>query len=353
MKNQTDTAHGSDVLRRIGEAKRALGKDLLLLAHFYQADDIVRFADFVGDSLQLAQQASQSRDARYIVFCSVSFMAETARMLCRPEQEVLHPEPRARCPLANMADITQVEAAWKQLTSLNRKIVPVVYVNSYADLKAFCARNGGMVCTSANVKKIFTHVLSQNASVFFFPDENMGRNISRDMGIREDEIFLWNSEKGTNLTGTDNPDKARVFLWEGFCIVHRVMGSRDIARLKNEHEGIRIIVHPECTPEVYALADLAGSTNFIKKTVDSSAPGSRWAVGTEANFVNRIKRTNPDKLVIPLREERCREMAKVTPDKLLTVLEGLLRGELVNRVTVDPDISRLAKVALSRMLEIG
>jgi quinolinate synthase len=352
MKAEKNLTAEKDVLQRIGEAKMALGKDLLLLAHFYQADDIVRFADFVGDSLQLAQQASQSQQARYIVFCSVSFMAETARILCRPEQEVLHPEPKARCPLAEMADINRVEEAWRQLSSLGKKIIPVVYVNSYADLKAFCATHDGLVCTSANVKRIFSHLLSQGASIFFFPDENMGRNISHDIEIDKGEIFLWNPEKGMDGTATGNPDRARVFLWEGFCIVHRMMGGRDIARLKREYEGIRIIVHPECTPEVYTLADLAGSTNFIKRTVDASEAGSRWAIGTEANFVNRIRKENPDKLIIPLREERCREMAKVTPEKLLAVLEGLLRGKLVNRVTVDPKIAQLARVALNRMLEI-
>jgi quinolinate synthase len=353
MKAEKEQTAEGEVLRRIGEAKRKLGKNLLLLAHFYQADAIVRFADFVGDSLQLAQEASRNQDGRYIVFCSVSFMAETARMLCRPAQEVLHPEPNARCPLANMADIDHVEAAWQELARLGRKIVPVVYINSYADLKAFCARHDGMVCTSANVKKVFNHYLSQGASVFFFPDENMGRNVSRDIGIGEDELFLWNPETGVDAPETGNPHEARVFLWEGFCIVHRVMGAEDIARLKREYKDIRIIVHPECTPDVYALADLAGSTNFIKRTVDAAEPGSRWAIGTEANFVNRIKEENPDKLIIPLREERCREMAKVTPEKLLAVLEGLLEGRLVNRITVDPEVSRLAKVALDRMLELG
>ncbi len=352
MEQEEASASRDEILRRIGEAKKKLGKDLLLLAHFYQADDIVRFADFVGDSLQLAQQASRNEEARYIVFCSVSFMAETARMLCRPEQEVLHPEPQARCPLANMADIDRVETAWRELGRLDKKIVPVVYINSYADLKAFCARNDGLVCTSANVRKIFSHILSGGASIFFFPDENMGRNIAHDMGMGEDDMFLWNPEEGVAGVGKGDPDRARVFLWEGFCIVHRVMGAGDIARLRSQYGNLKVIVHPECTPEVYSLADLAGSTNFIKRTVDASAAGSRWAIGTEANFVNRIQRENPDKVIIPLREERCREMAKVTPAKLLGVLEGLLRGELRNRVTVDAEISHLAKTALNRMLEI-
>jgi len=341
------------VLEGIARAKERLGKDLLLLAHFYQHDDIVRYADFVGDSLQLAQKAAASEAARYIVFCSVSFMAETARILCRPDQEVLHPEPEAHCPLADMASIGEVEKAWEALASLGKKIIPVVYVNSYADLKAFCARHGGMVCTSANVKKIFSRVLGQGASLFFFPDENMGRNVSGDLGLSGEETFLWSPEQGLARGGPGAAEKARVFLWEGFCIVHRLMGGADVARLRKEHAGITVIVHPECIPEVYSQADLSGSTNFIKATVDGSPQGSKWAVGTEWNFVNRIGRENPGKLVIPLREERCREMAKVTPEKLLGVLEGLVRGELPGRVLVDERVAHDARTALARMLEIS
>jgi len=340
------------ILEQIAGAKERLGEELLLLAHFYQHDDIVRYADFVGDSLQLAEKAATQRQAKYIVFCSVSFMAETARILCRPEQEVLHPEPNARCPLANMASIGQVEAAWNALASLGRQIIPVVYVNSNADLKAFCARHGGMVCTSANVKRIFGRVLAQGKSLFFFPDENMGRNVSRDLGLEEEEMFLWDPEKGLHSGGSTTAEKAKVFLWEGFCIVHRVMGASDIARLRKKYEGITVIVHPECTPEVYSQADLAGSTNFIKATVDKAQEGSKWAIGTEWNFVNRIKRENPGKLIIPLREERCKEMAKVTPEKLLRVLVGLTRGELPGRVVVDETVGREARIALERMLEI-
>ena len=348
----TDPSETGDILQGIARARQRLAGDVLLLAHFYQHDDIVRFADFAGDSLQLAEKAAQHKDARYIVFCSVSFMAETARILCRPDQEVLHPEPRASCPLANMASVAAVEAAWNALAALGKKIVPVVYVNSNADLKAFCARNDGIVCTSANARKVFNHVLSRDAAVFFFPDENMGRNISHDLSIGEDELFLWDPEKGLSGMHPTQLRGARVFLWEGFCIVHRVMGAADVARLRQEHEDIRVIVHPECTPDVYRQADLAGSTNFIKGTVDRSEAGSKWAVGTEWNFVNRIKKENPDKLIIPLREERCKEMAKVTPEKLLRVLEGLLKGELVNRVTVDERTAADARIALSRMLEI-
>lgn len=341
-----------EILKRIGQAKKRLGKDLIILAHFYQNDDVVRFADFVGDSLQLAEQASKRREAPYIVFCAVSFMAEMARILCTPEQEVLHPEPMARCPLADMTRVEQAEAAWTELKALDKRIIPVVYVNSNANLKAFCARNGGMVCTSSNVKQVFNHVFSQNASLFFFPDENMGRNISYMLGIKEDEMFLWNPEDGTKGANKELLEKARVFVWEGFCIVHRVMNHSDIENLRSEHEGIKIIVHPECTPEVFNLADFAGSTSFIKNTIEKSEPGTKWAIGTEWNFVNRLKNQNPDKLIVPLKESRCKEMAKVTPKKLLEVLEGLMEGRFKGRVTVDEKISRDARLALKRMLEI-
>jgi quinolinate synthase len=340
-------------MEAIASARERLGADLLLLAHFYQHDDIVRYADFVGDSLQLAQQAAQNRDARYIVFCSVSFMAETARILCRPDQEVLHPEPKATCPLADMANIEQVEKAWKTIGSLGKEIVPVVYVNSNADLKAFCAKHHGTVCTSANVKSIFSKILSEGKSLFFFPDENMGRNIAGDMKISPDDILLWTREGQLNGAKAHDPADAKVYLWEGFCIVHRVMDNQDIERIRQTYEGIRLIVHPECTPEVYSASDFAGSTNFIKKTIEGSATGSKWAIGTEFNFVNRIRTENPDKLIIPLSDERCRNMAKVTPEKLLAVLDGLVHGELVNRVSVDPEITRLAKKALDTMLEMG
>jgi quinolinate synthase len=343
----------SSVLRRLSEAKNALGKDLLLLAHFYQDDDIVRFADFVGDSLQLADKASRNRDAKYIVFCSVSFMAETARILCAPEQEVLHPEPASRCPLADMAALNQVETAWNGLKGLNKTIIPVVYVNSNADLKAFCARNGGMVCTSSNVRRVFDHVLSQGKSLFFFPDGNMGRNVSHDIGLGDEEIALWDLETGLSGGKGGKLETARVFLWEGFCIVHRVMSRSDIENVRKRYDGVKVIVHPECTPEVYGLADFAGSTSFIKSKVETSEPGSKWAIGTEWNFVNRIKTENADKLVVPLRVEKCKEMAKVTPSKLLRVLEGLTEGRLSHRVRVDPKTALEAKIALDRMLELG
>jgi quinolinate synthase len=342
-----------EVIKGIRAVKEHFGKELLILAHFYEDDAIVECADFVGDSLQLAEKAALNRDARFIIFCAVSFMAETARILCSPEQVVVHPEPDARCPLADMADIHQVETAWNDLESLGKKIIPVVYVNSNADLKAFCARKGGTVCTSSNAKKIFGYVLSRDASLFFFPDENMGRNISHDLGIGDDEMFLWDPREGSGERDRERAGRAKVFLWAGFCIVHQVMGLGDIEELRRKYKDIGVIVHPECIPGVYNGADSAGSTSFIKKTIDGSAPGSKWAVGTEWNFVNRLRNGNPDKFIIPLREERCREMAKVTPEKLLQVLEALREGKPLEGVTVAEGLREDAKQALLTMFEVG
>lgn len=343
----------AETLKRIEAAKKALGKDLIILAHFYQEDDIVQYADFVGDSLQLAQAASMQKDARYIVFCAVSFMAEMARIICLPEQEVLHPEPDARCPLADMAAIEKVEAVWETLRAAGKKIIPVVYVNSNADLKAFCGRHGGLVCTSSNAEKVFSHVFSQGASLFFFPDENLGRNTARRLGIKDNEIVIRDPSSRSDDTDRGRMEKARMFLWKGYCYVHTEFLPSDIMRVKDRYEGIRVVVHPECTPEVVSLSDYAGSTAFIKDIVEKSGPGTKWAIGTELNFVNRIKNGNPDKLVVPIRESGCSEMSKVTPQKLLAVLEGLLDNRYPGRVAVEDSVAKDAKAALKRMLEVS
>jgi quinolinate synthase len=343
-----------EILKRIESAKNKLGKDLIILAHFYQHDDIVQYADFIGDSLQLAQRALKRRDAKYIVFCAVSFMAEMARILCLPEQKVFHPEREAICPLAEMAAIDEVEAAWSTLQKTGRKIVPVVYVNSRADLKALCGRNGGLVCTSSNAKKAMEHVFLQGAVPFFFPDENLGRNTAHSMGIGNEEIFLWDSLERISNTGRESIENVKVILWKGFCYVHTVFKASGIEAVRKAHgEDINIIVHPECIPEVVRLSNYVGSTSFIKDIVERAPSGSKWAIGTEINFVNRIKRGNPDKLVVPLREWGCREMAKVTSLKLLNILESLVEGRPLQEVIVDPEMAKYAKIALERMLEIS
>ncbi len=353
MQKEKSRSDKAEILKKIDAAKEKLGRDLVVLAHYYQNDDIVKYADFVGDSLQLARNASQHPDARYIVFCAVSFMAEMARILCNPGQMVFHPETEARCPLADMAGIDDVENVWKSLSALQTGMVPVVYVNSNANLKAFCGRNGGFVCTSSNADKVFSHILSKGAKVFFFPDVNLGSNTALKLGIRDDEILHCDQSIDSEFMNSEQVNKAKVFLWKGYCYIHTVFLPSDISNVRKEYEGIRVVVHPECTPEVISVSDYAGSTSFIKDVVEKSESGSRWAIGTEFNFVNRIKTDNPDKIIIPLKKSVCADMSKVTPEKLLRVLEGLIEHNHSGCVFVEKDVSRDAKIALERMLEIG
>jgi quinolinate synthase len=343
-----------EVLKRIETAKNKLGRELLVLAHFYQHDDIVRYSDFIGDSLQLARTASKRQDVKYIVFCAVSFMAEMARILCLPEQRVFHPEPQARCPLAEMATLREIEAAWTMLKKTGEKIIPVVYVNSKADLKAFCGRNNGFVCTSSNAKKAMEYVFSQDAIPFFFPDENLGRNTAYSMGISDEEMFLWEPNGVPSENDVKKVRGMKVVLWKGFCYVHTAFQVSHVEAIKKAYgNGIYIIVHPECSPEVVRLSDYVGSTSFIQDTIAKAPSGSQWAVGTEIHFVDRIRRENPDKLVVPLRQWACREMANVTAPRLLTVLENLVERKPLPEVIVDPEMAEHARTALERMLEIG
>jgi quinolinate synthase len=353
MSAEASPSERKEILERIAQAKDTLGKDVIILAHFYQEDDIVEFADVVGDSLQLAQQASKQKNASYIVFCGVAFMAEMARIICTPGQEVLHPEPDARCPLADMAGIEQAEAAWAELKELDKKIIPVAYVNSNATLKALCGRNDGTVCTSSNTKQVFEYAFSKGDSVFFFPDENLGRNTARSLGIKDHETFLWDPATGIKEMSKDLLKKTKVFLWKGYCYVHTKFLSSDVLKVRNETRGINVIVHPECTPEVVALSDFVGSTSVIKHTVERSEPGSKWAIGTEWNFVNRIMTRNPDKCIVPLKKSICSDMTKTKTRHLLQVLEGLTKDKLHGRVIVEDEILKDARTALKRMLEIA
>ncbi|MHB8109577.1 MAG: quinolinate synthase NadA [Syntrophorhabdaceae bacterium] len=342
-----------EINTRIAAAKKKLGKDLVILAHYYQNIHIVRAADFVGDSLQLAQSASKQPDARYIIFCAVSFMAEMARILCQPHQKVFHPELAAKCPLAEMAKIEDVEKAWDLLKETGKKIIPVVYVNSRADLKAFCGKNDGFVCTSANARRAMEYVLSKDAVPFFFPDENLGRNTAHMMGISDDDIFLWEPFRDITHNELSGISRIKAILWRGFCYVHVAFRPSDIDDVRTTYgDDIKIIVHPECIPDVVKRADYVGSTSFIKNTVDAAAAGSKWAIGTEINFVNRLKEDYPDKLVVPLKEWGCREMAKVTSLKFLGVLENIIDGKSQPEVTVNAEDAKYAKIALERMLTI-
>ncbi len=343
---------------RVREAKAALGESVVILGHHYQRDDVIQFADFRGDSLKLSRDAANCRQARAIVFCGVHFMAETAAILAQPDQTVLLPDREAGCYLAEMADRADVERAWAQLgevMDVEREVMPVTYVNSAADLKAFCGQHGGSVCTSSNAQAILAWALEQRPRVLFFPDQHLGRNTAKRAGIPLQEMLLWDPRQRFGGHDEDALRRARVYLWQGWCDVHQRFLPAHVAAWRARVPGIRVIVHPECKMEVVDLADEAGSTAYIVRRVEESPPGTQWAIGTEFNLVNRLKHGHPEQLIVSLSPEPsyCRTMNLITPDKLARVLEGLQRGETVNLVTVPPDVARLARVALERMLEVS
>lgn len=339
-----------EVLDRIRDAKTNLGSDAVILAHYYQRDSIVKFADFVGDSLELSRRAAQVSHARYIVFCGVDFMAETAAMLCGPQQTVLIPAKTACCPMAAMATRHEATVAWNGLVEQwGDDLIPVTYQNSYADLKAFCGEHGGAVCTSANAQAVFRWALSQKRHILFFPDEHLGRNSGHALGIPDDAIKVWdpsypNPEEAANAT---------LVVWKGFCHVHAFFSSEHVAAIRAQYPDAKIVVHPECPAAVVALADANGSTSFIVRYVKEQPSGSTIAIGTEIHLVERLAAQNPDKTIVPLARSQCGAMYHITPRNLAYTLEQLLQGHLVNPVSVPAEIKRWANVALERMLSLG
>lgn len=334
-----------------------LGSSLVILGHHYQKDEVIQFADFRGDSLKLARDAAKCREAKYIVFCGVHFMAETAAILAQPGQTVLIPDREAGCPLAEMAGLEDVERAWVELgevMEVEREVTPITYVNSSAALKAFCGRHGGLVCTSSNAQAVLTWALARRPRVLFFPDQHLGRNTAKKMGVPLAEMLLWNPSRPFGGHDAEAWQKARILLWRGFCNTHQRFLPEHVTAWRERESQIRIIVHPECMMEVVDLADEAVSTAYIIRQVEESPPGSKWVIGTEFNLVNRLADEHPDKFIVSLSPEPsyCRTMNLITVDKLARVLDGLARGEIVNPVTVPPDVARDARVALERMLEL-
>jgi quinolinate synthase len=340
---------------RIREAKRKLGHRVVILGHHYQRDDVVRHADLTGDSFKLAQMASQRPEADYLVFCGVHFMAESADILSGDHQQVILPDLAAGCSMADMAGIEQVETAWEQLQELGLdSLMPITYMNSAASIKAFCGREGGVVCTSSNAVPLFDWALGQREKLFFFPDEHLGRNTGVKFGIPLDRMAVWDPRLEL---GGNTPEKlrdARLILWRGFCSVHGRFQPRHVDERRAEYPGIKVLVHPECRYEVVAKSDLNGSTEYIIKTIDEAPAGSKWAVGTELNLVNRLAQRHPDKLVTLLAPDlcMCATMFRIAPENLCWSLENLLAGVVVNRITVDEETAHWARVALDRMLAI-
>ena len=357
-------ASDEELQERIKAAKARLGNKLLILGHFYQRDEIIVHADFVGDSFQLAKNATERLDADHIVFCGVHFMAETADILSTPEQTVTLPNLSAGCSMADMANIDQVEDCWEQLGEIcgtkpdadgKQQIVPVTYMNSSAALKAFCGRHGGIVCTSSNAHAVLEWAFARGKRVLFFPDQHLGRNTALAMGMSLDQMPVWNPYKPAG--GAEDPSvyaDAKMILWKGFCSVHQRFTVDQIERARKAYPGVKVIVHPECSMDVVNAADGTGSTAYIVKEIANAPAGSAVAVGTEINLVNRLAAQYPDKTVFCLDPVvcPCSTMYRIHPAYLAWALENIEQGNIVNRITVDEDTARDAKIALQRMLEV-
>jgi quinolinate synthase len=356
LPESVSTASGDEVQERIVAAKRALGTRLVVLGHHYQRDEVIRHADFRGDSLKLAQEAASRPQAEFIVFCGVHFMAESADILSAPHQTVVLPDMNAGCTMADMAGISQVEDCWDQLTEVvGDEVVPVTYMNSTADLKAFVGRHGGAVCTSSNARAVLDWAFRRKPRVLFFPDQHLGRNTGYRMGIPLEAMPVWDPYEDRGGLTEEAMRSARVLLWKGHCSVHNRFTPDMVDRRRQQIPGVKVIVHPECRFEVAQKADAIGSTEGILKTVRESAEGTKWAVGTELNMVNRLAReTAPARQVVPLDDCfcLCSTMFRIDPPHVLWVLENLVEGRVVNEVKVPPETARDARVALDRMLEI-
>ncbi|MDP3062422.1 MAG: quinolinate synthase NadA [Chloroflexota bacterium] len=347
---------GDELDARIGVARRKLGARVVILGHHYQREEIIRYADFRGDSFLLSQQAASRPDADTIIFCGVHFMAETARVLCAPHQRVILPNLTAGCSMADMARTDDVLDCWDDLMSVVGEggIVPITYMNSTAAIKAHCGRNDGIVCTSSNAGATFKWAYARSPRVLFLPDQHLGRNSGLKYGIKLDEMALWNPFKPMGGNTPEALMKARLVLWQGHCSVHTRFTVKQVEQARQRYPDIKVLVHPECTMEVVHSADLVGSTEFIARTIRSAPAGSRWVVGTEISLVNRLAKENPDKLVFCLDSVicPCSTMYRIHPAYLLWVLDNLLEGQVVNEITVEEETARYAKIALERMLQV-
>ncbi|MEW6647398.1 MAG: quinolinate synthase NadA [Pseudomonadota bacterium] len=344
---------------RIVAAKEQLGERLVILGHHYQREEVFRHADFSGDSLKLSREAAQSK-AEYIVFCGVHFMAEVADILSRPDQISILPDLGAGCSMADMANLANVERAWRELATVldpDETITPVTYINSAADLKAFCGRHGGIVCTSSNARKVLEWSFGQRDKVLFFPDQHLGRNTGYTMGIPLEQMVVWDFDLPMGGLTPQQIRDAKMILWKGFCSVHQMFRPEHIDRFKDKYPDAKIISHPESPFEVCQKSDYVGSTEYIIKTVRESAPGTRWLVATELNLVNRLHEQfkHEDKHVHFMSPTvcMCSTMFRIDPPHLAWTLENLVAGQVVNQIKVAPEEARLARLALERMLEVS
>ncbi len=348
-------AMGDEELNARIAAKRAeCGRRLVIMTHHYQRRAVVACGDHQGDSYALCKIGAQV-EAEFIVFCGVHFMAESAVVLARPEQKVFLPNPLAGCPMADMAAIDSVYAAWEELGDLlpGSKIIPISYMNSAADLKAFCGKNDGVICTSSNAHQAFAWAFAQGDRIFFFPDEHLGRNTANRCGIPKDQFSVWDFNTRAGKRDRESVTRARVIAWKGYCHVHSVFQPYHVRQMRQDHPGIKIVVHPECTEEVVALADSVGSTSHIVKYVAEQAPGSVIAIGTELNLVDRLAQLYPDKKILELAGQTCAmcvNMYRTTLADLAYTLDNL---DSLRPMSVPEEIKKHSRVALERMLAIA
>ena len=346
-----------EILERIAARKKELADSLLILGHHYQQDDVYRFADLSGDSLKLSREAAEIQDKKYLVFCGVHFMAEAADILATEDQVVLLPHLDAGCPMADMSTRPAIEAAWPEVSAAagcdENRIIPVTYVNSSADVKAFVGENGGSVCTSSNAEKVLEWALEAGDLVFFFPDQHLGRNAAFALGLADEEVVLWNRGEPMGGSTKEALAKAKVVLWDGYCEVHMRSFPEHVHYWRAQDPEVKVIVHPECRNEVVSIADMSGSTEGIISAVAAGQPGSHWVIGTEINLVQRLASQHPDKTIHSLTPGcLCPTMDAIKPVNLLWVLDNLAAGNLVNRVQVPAAIAAKARLSLDRMLAI-
>ena len=352
-------ASDPDLVARALAAKEALGDKVFVLGHHYQRDEVIQFADVTGDSFKLARDAAARPEAEYIVFCGVHFMAESADILTGPDQQVILPDLAAGCSMADMARLTQVEMAWEAMTAagIADSVVPVTYMNSSADIKAFCGRNGGVVCTSSNAEVALEWAFEQkpDAKVLFLPDQHLGRNTAvLKMGYTLDDCVVWDPHRPNGGLTAEQLRDAKMILWKGHCSVHGRFSEDVVDELRATIPGIQILVHPECKHEVVLKADLVGSTEFIIKTIEAAPAGSSWAIGTELNLVKRLAAAHPDKRITFLDKTvcYCSTMNRIDLPHFVWAMESLVAGTVVNRIEVDPETEKYALVALERMLAL-
>ena len=344
----------ADLAESIEAAREALGKRVVILGHHYQRDDVIRHADLTGDSYQLSVMASQT-DAEYIVFCGVHFMAESADIVGKDYQRVILPDLGAGCSMADMASIDQVEDAWDQLRDigvLKNKVAPITYMNSTAAIKAFCGRNEGVVCTSSNAVPLFDAYLKEFDKMFFFPDQHLGRNTGSKFGIPLEKMVLWNPHEELGGNTEEQLHEAKLILWRGHCSVHGRFKPWHVDKIRKDVPDVKVLVHPECMKEVVDISDLDGSTSFIIKTVENAKAGSKWAIGTEINLVNRLQQRFPDQEIHLLAPDlcMCATMYRIAPQNLAWAMDNLVNDIVVNEIVVDDETKHYANIALERMI---